>query len=96
MSHLVIGDIIVEYINIFYPIGDVTIYSTIESGSLRHISLEAILVGLMATVVITMFKHRKKNSPRFGYRATADSISLFVTNFSHSHICHLHNNRISV
>jgi membrane-bound metal-dependent hydrolase YbcI (DUF457 family) len=73
MSHLVIGDIIVENINIFYPIGDVTIYSTIESGSLQHISLEAILVGLMATVVITMFKHRKKNSCRFGYRATADS-----------------------
>ena len=73
MSHLVIGDIMVEYNNIVYPIGDVTIYSTIESGSLQHISLEAILVGLVATVVITMFKSRKKNLFRFEYRAAADS-----------------------
>lgn len=74
MSHLAIGDIVVEYINIFYPIGDVTIYGAIESGSLQHISLEAILVGLMVTTVIIMFKHRKKNSSRFGYRPTADSL----------------------
>ena len=73
MSHPVIGDIIVEYTNIFYPIGDVTIYGPIESGSLEHISLEAILVGLMAAAVITMFKHRKGDLSRFGYRATADS-----------------------
>ena len=73
ISYLVIGDIIVEYTNIFYPIGDVTIYGAIESGSLQHISLEAVLVGLMATVVISMFKHRKKDSSRFGYHAATDS-----------------------
>jgi len=74
MSHLVIGDIVVEYINIFYPIGDVIVYSPIESGSIQHISLEAILVGLMATVVITKFRNRKKKLFHFGYRARVDSI----------------------
>jgi len=73
MSHLVIGDIVVEYINIFYPIGDVTVYSPIESGSMQHISLEAILVGLMSTVVITKFKNRKKKLFHFGYHARVDS-----------------------
>ena len=82
MSHLVIGDIIVEYNNIFYPIGDVTIYSTIESGSLEHISLEAICVGLMATVVITMFKSRKRNLSRFGYRAPTDSFLYLLLTFA--------------
>jgi putative Mn2+ efflux pump MntP len=73
MSHLVIGDILVEHINVLYPIGDYTIDSTIRSSSLQHISLEAILIGFMAAVVITKFKHRKEES-FLTYHGAADSI----------------------
>lgn len=72
MSHLVIGDIAVEYINILYPIGDLTIDSTIRSGSFEHLSMEAILIGLMAAIVITRFRHRKKESSFYRYHGTAD------------------------
>jgi membrane-bound metal-dependent hydrolase YbcI (DUF457 family) len=78
MSHLMIGDIIVEYINILYPIGDFTINSTIRSGSLKHISIEAILIGLMAAVVITKFKGRKKESSLFIYHGITDSFLYVV------------------
>jgi membrane-bound metal-dependent hydrolase YbcI (DUF457 family) len=73
MSHLVIGDILVEHINVLYPIGDFIIDSTIRSSSLQHISLEAVLIGLMAAVVIIKFKHREKEMSLFSYHGTADS-----------------------
>ena len=73
MSHLVVGDILVEHINVLYPIGDFTIDSTIVSGSWQHICLEVVLIGFMALVVITKFKHRKKES-FFTDHGAADSI----------------------
>jgi hypothetical protein len=73
MSHLVIGDILVEHINVLYPIGDFTIDSTIRSSSLQHISLEAVLIGVMAVVVIIKFKHRKKEPSFFSYHGIVDS-----------------------
>ena len=72
MSHLVVGDILVEHINVLYPIGDFTIDSTIVSGSWQHICLEVMLIGFMALVVITKFKHKKKAF--FSDHGAADSI----------------------
>ena len=55
LSHIFIGDTLVAPINIFHPLGEFVIHSSILVGSSFHIVIEGMLLALMAAIVITKY-----------------------------------------
>ena len=76
-SHVLIGDAIIAPINIIYPLGDLTINSSIRVGSVYHIAIEGILLAVMAAIVIIRYNSYNKKRRNVSYNEK-DKSGLFL------------------
>jgi membrane-bound metal-dependent hydrolase YbcI (DUF457 family) len=87
LSSLLIGDILVEPINVLYPVGEFVI--DIQVKGVQSFLLETIMFALMASVVITKyykFKKKSGDSFLFSYHSKIDTLLYPVLIFSIDHI----------
>ena len=67
MQHIVIGDIVVGPVNLFYPFGTLSVDLGIKYGSLVHVLLELLLsIGMLA--IILYYRRRSFFIFEFAYR----------------------------
>jgi hypothetical protein len=77
LSHILIGDTTVAPINILYPLGYLTINSSITVGSLSHLAIEGVLLVVMAAIIIISYYSYNKTMTNIRYNDN-DKSALFL------------------
>jgi membrane-bound metal-dependent hydrolase YbcI (DUF457 family) len=75
LSHIVIGDVILGPINIFYPFGNFVFPNPITAYSIMHVILEFILIAIMASIlIINYYSSKTKKMVNSGTKETSISV----------------------